>query len=163
VVSQFFSLTCKSFQVFHSLLIYLLKLSQLCKSKFAPTHCGFTNFFTHFKNTSFLSWEKQFYLGNHSILGTVLENIQVGLNWLNSRNLAQLDAISQSSHWSWIIFAICLFSFWKRWLKSRQTCYLYMDFTSQNKVQWVDWSPFHIYQFPILLSGGLGNQVHWPV
>jgi len=90
---------------------------------------------------SLISKILHFYLGkNNFILEIILsweqfflENIQVGLNWPNSRNLAQLDAISQNFHSSWIIFASCLFSFWKRWLKSRQTCYLYMGFTSQKQ------------------------------
>jgi len=128
-----FSLTCKSFQINP-----FWFLSWSCHSFVSPNLHRLTAVSQTF---SLISKILQFYLGkNNFILEIILsweqfflENIQVGLNWPNSRNLAQLGAISQNFHSSWIIFASCLFSFWKRWLKSRQTCYLYMGFTSQKQ------------------------------
>jgi len=124
----FLSLTCKSFQINP-----FWFLSWSCHSFVSPNLHRLTAVSQTF---SLISKILHFYLGkNNFILEIILsweqfflENIQVGLNWPNSRNLAQLDAISQNFHSSWIIFASCLFFFLEKVIKKQANMLLVYGF-----------------------------------
>jgi len=125
---NFFSLTCKLFQINP-----FWFLSWSCHSFVSPNLHRLTAVSQTF---SLISKILHFYLGkNNFILEIILsweqfflENIQVGLNWPNSRNLAQLDAISQNFHSSWIIFASCLFFFLEKVIKKQANMLLVYGF-----------------------------------